>query len=239
VEFDGFFYSVPQALIRAQVDMRITSRTIEVFHRAERVAAHERRYAGGRHGTPPEHMPSSHRRYAEWAPARFHRWARSIGPNTEGLVVAILANRPHPEQGFRTCLGIPRLFRGLDPARAEDPQFHDLSPLQEPSSFEDRRHCLLDPRGPRPRLLRTGEVKQVSPLSTRRQRLEGALEPRIVAELLLQLLGHGKLWGLRLDLNSGLLGRHGLAHVGLDGGRFRRNLLGAGELHHPRCLNLA
>jgi len=111
VEFDGFFYSVPHALIRAQVDMRITSRTIEVFHRAERVAAHERRYAGGRHGTPPEHMPSSHRRYAEWAPARFHRWARSIGPNTEGLVVAILANRPHPEQGFRTCLGIPHAPR--------------------------------------------------------------------------------------------------------------------------------
>ena len=119
VEFDGFFYSVPHALIRAQVDVRITSRTIEVFHRAKRVAAHERRYAGRRHGTHPEHMPSSHRRYAEWTPARFHRWARSIGPNTEGLVVAILANRPHPEQGFRTCLGMLRLFRGLDPARAE------------------------------------------------------------------------------------------------------------------------
>ena len=119
VEFDGFFYSVPHALIRAQVDMRITSRTIEVFHRAKRVAAHERRYAGRRHSTHPEHMPSSHRRYAEWTPARFHRWARSIGPNTEGLVVAILANRPHPEQGFRTCFGVLRLFRGLDSARAE------------------------------------------------------------------------------------------------------------------------
>src|SRR5262245_19034452 len=119
-----------------------------------------------------------------------------------------------------------------------DPQFHDLSPLQEPSPFEDRRHRLLDPRGPRPRLLRAGEVKQVSSLRTRRQRLERALESRIVAELLLQFLGYGKLWGLRLNLHSGLLGRHGLAHVRLDGGRLRRNLLGAGELHHPRCLNL-
>src|SRR5690349_874697 len=116
---------------------------------------------------------------------------------------------------------------------------HDLSPLQEPSSFEDRRYRLLDPRGPRLRLLRAGKVKQVSPLPTRRQRLERALEPRIVAELLLQLLGHGNFWGLRLDLHSGLLGRHGLAHVGLDGGRLRRNLLGAGEFHHPRCLNLS
>ena len=64
-------------------------------------------------------MPSAHRRYAEWSPARFERWARTIGPNTEGLIVAVLANRPHPEQGFRTCLGILRLYRGLAPARAE------------------------------------------------------------------------------------------------------------------------
>jgi transposase len=120
VEVAGFFYSVPHALIRAQVDVRITSRTIEVFHRGQRVAAHARRYGvARRHGTDPEHMPSSHRRYAAWTPGRFERWARSIGPHTEGLVIAVLANRPHPEQGFRTCLGVLRLFRGLDPARAE------------------------------------------------------------------------------------------------------------------------
>jgi len=119
VEIEGFYYSVPHALIRAQVEVRITTRTIEVFHRAKRVAAHQRRYGGRLHGTDPDHMPSSHRRYAEWTPARFQRWARSIGPNTEGLVIAVLANRPHPEQGFRTCLGVLRLFRGLAPARAE------------------------------------------------------------------------------------------------------------------------
>src|SRR6266446_7733116 len=137
-----------------------------------------------------------------------------------------------PISGLDSWIGGAMAFLGTHP------QFHDLSPLQEPSSFEDRRHRLLDPRGPRPRLLRAGEVKQVSPLPTRRQRLERALEPRIVAELLLQLLGHRKLWGLRLDLHSSLPDRHGLAHVGLDGGRLRRNLLCAGELHHPRCLNL-
>ncbi len=119
VEIEGFYYSVPHALIRQQVDVRITSRTIEAFHRGQRVAAHQRRYGGRRHGTDPDHMPSAHRRYAEWSPARFERWARSIGPSTHTLVVAVLANRPHPEQGFRTCLGVLRLFRGLDPARAE------------------------------------------------------------------------------------------------------------------------
>ena len=119
VEVQSFFYSVPHSLIREQVDVRIAARTIEVFHRGRRVAAHQRRYGGRRHGTDPDHMPSAHRRYAEWTPERFRRWARSIGPSTEGLVVAVLANRPHPEQGFRTCLGVLRLFKGLDPARAE------------------------------------------------------------------------------------------------------------------------
>jgi len=119
VEAAGFLYSVPHALIREQVDVRLTARTVEVFHRGQRVAAHDRRHGGQRHGTDPEHMPSSHRRYAEWTHARFERWAREIGPETEGLVIAILHGRPHPEQGFRTCLGVLRLYRGLAPARAE------------------------------------------------------------------------------------------------------------------------
>jgi transposase len=119
VELEGFFYSVPHQLIREQVDTRSTVRMVEIFHRGKRVAAHERRYAGRRHGTDPDHMPSSHRRYAEWTPERFRRWGNALGPQTEGLVIAILANRPHPEQGFRTCLGVLRLFKDLDPTRAE------------------------------------------------------------------------------------------------------------------------
>jgi len=119
VEVQSFFYSVPHALIREQVDTRATARTVEVFHRGNRVAAHQRRYGGPRHGTQSEHMPSAHRRYAEWTPERLQRQARDIGPNTEALILAMLARRPHPEQGFRTCLGVLRLFRGLDPARAE------------------------------------------------------------------------------------------------------------------------
>jgi transposase len=70
-------------------------------------------------GTQPDHMPSAHRYYAEWTPERFQRQARDIGPNTEALILAVLTRRRHPEQGFRTCLGVLRLFRGLDAARAE------------------------------------------------------------------------------------------------------------------------
>ncbi|MER8996143.1 hypothetical protein [Mesorhizobium sp. M0678] len=119
VEFKTFFYSVPHSLIRQQVDLRATACTIEIFHRGKRIAVHQRRYGGPRHGTDPDHMPSSHRRYAEWTPDRFRRWAASVGPETEGLVVAILASRPHPEQGFRTCLGVLRLFRDVTRDRAE------------------------------------------------------------------------------------------------------------------------
>ena len=119
VEVQGFFYSVPHALIREQVDTRATSHAVEVFHRGRRVAAHARRYGGPRHGTQPEHMPSAHRRYAEWTPERLQRQAQGIGPNTEALIIAVLARRPHPEQGFRTCLGLLRLFRGIEAARVE------------------------------------------------------------------------------------------------------------------------
>lgn len=119
VEFDGYFYSAPHELIREQVDLRATARIIEIFHRGRRVASHQRRYGGRRHGTDPDHMPSSHRRYAEWTPDRFRRWGASIGPNTEGLITAILAARPHPEQGFRSCLGVLRLYKVLDMVTAE------------------------------------------------------------------------------------------------------------------------
>ena len=124
VEVEKLFYSVPHALIRAQVDVRLTSKIVEIFHKGRRVASHQRRYHGRRHGTHPDHMPSSHRRYADWSPERFKRWARSFGSETEGLIISILANRPHPEQDFRTCLGVLRLFRGLDPERIEAISVH-------------------------------------------------------------------------------------------------------------------
>jgi transposase len=119
IEVDKFFYSVPHTLLHEQVDVRITSRIIEIFHQSKRVAVHQRRFTGQRAGTEPDHMPSHHRFIAEWTPDRFASWARSFGPHTEALVGAVLASRRHPEQAFRTCLGILKLFRGLDTARVE------------------------------------------------------------------------------------------------------------------------
>ncbi|MGZ5234608.1 MAG: IS21 family transposase, partial [Burkholderiales bacterium] len=82
VEVDHFLYSVPHTLLHQQVEVRITSRIIEIFYHSKRVAVHQRRFAGHRAGTEPDHMPSHHRFVAEWTPERFVRWARSFGPNT-------------------------------------------------------------------------------------------------------------------------------------------------------------
>ncbi|MER9159328.1 hypothetical protein [Mesorhizobium sp. M0778] len=106
------------------------ARTIVIFHRGKRVAVHQHRYGGPRRNDP-DHMPSSHWRYAEWTLERFRRWATSIGPQTEGLVVAVLASRPHREQGFRTCLGILRLFRDIER--------NGLKPYQ--SALDRREHA--------------------------------------------------------------------------------------------------
>ena len=72
-------------------------------------------------------MPAAHRHYAEWSPERFERWAGQIGPHTQGLIIAILARRPHPEQGFRTCMGVLRLYKGLEKTRAESVSAYALA----------------------------------------------------------------------------------------------------------------
>ncbi|WP_404926385.1 Mu transposase domain-containing protein [Mesorhizobium sp. ORM16] len=119
VEFERYFYSVPHSLIRQQVDVRATSRTIEIFFKGKRVAAHQRRYGGARFGTEPDHMPSSHRRYAEWSPERSGAGLVRSVHRPRGSFIAILASRPHPEQGFRTCLGVLKLYQAIDTAQAE------------------------------------------------------------------------------------------------------------------------
>jgi transposase len=89
-------------------------------------------------------MPSAHRRYAEWTPERLQRQAQGIGPNTEALIIAVMARRPHPEQGFRTCLGVLRLFRGVDAARAAAVSLRavEIGALSYPSIASILKHRL-------------------------------------------------------------------------------------------------
>jgi len=119
IEADHHYYSVPYQLARERVDVRLADTTVEIFRRGQRVASHLRSTERGRHTTTPEHMPESHRRHLEWTPGRIVRWAEEAGPKTAALVTAVLEGRPHPEQGYRSCLGIMRLGRQYGDDRLE------------------------------------------------------------------------------------------------------------------------
>jgi len=119
IEVDHHYYSVPYQLTREQVEVRITLTTIEVLFKNRRVASHARSYRKGAFTTLKEHMPKAHQQYLEWTPSRIIGWAKQLGPNTEKLVTHILENKPHPQQGFRSCLGIIRLGKQYSNERLE------------------------------------------------------------------------------------------------------------------------
>lgn len=121
VEFARRFYSVPHPLVHERVEIRATQTSLEVFHKGQRVALHARPayYAPGGYSTIPEHLPKAHRKHLEWTPTRLIHWGESVGPKTAELIEAILEHRPHPEQGYRSCLGILRLARQYGNARLE------------------------------------------------------------------------------------------------------------------------
>lgn len=119
IEFDKHYYSVPYTLVRKEVFLRATERTVEVFYKNQRVASHPRSRDRGRFSTIPEHMSPAHRKYSEWSPDRFLRWAEKIGPHTAQLAEAVLASRRHPQQAYRSCLGILHLSKRYTDERLE------------------------------------------------------------------------------------------------------------------------
>jgi transposase len=119
VEIKGHYYSVPHQLIKKQLDARITGQTVECFYNSKRVASHVRSNRKGGHTTLREHMPKSHQQYGDWSPGRFIQWAEKMGPATVQTITAVLAARHHPQQGYRTCLGILRLSKSYGDGRLE------------------------------------------------------------------------------------------------------------------------
>jgi transposase len=119
VAIEQHLYSVPFRLVHEEVEARLTGDTVEILHRRVRVAAHRRSHVRGGFTTLTEHMPSAHRAHAEWTPSRILAWAAKVGAATHDLCAAILADRPHPEQGFRSCLGILRLGKRYGEARLD------------------------------------------------------------------------------------------------------------------------
>ena len=119
VVLDRHFYSVPHPLVHERVELRFTKTSVEVLHKGQRVALHRRDPMPGTYTTVPAHMPKAHQKHLAWTPTRLIRWGSSIGPETETLVSAILKDRPHPEQGYRSCLGILKLSKAYGPQRLE------------------------------------------------------------------------------------------------------------------------
>jgi transposase len=119
VEIDGHYYSVPHALVRQAVEARITQTSVEILYGGRRVASHPRCDRRGTHTTLAEHMPKSHRAHREWSPGRLLNWAQRIGAHTKALVHHQLPHKPHPEMGYRACLGLLALARHYGEDRLE------------------------------------------------------------------------------------------------------------------------
>jgi transposase len=119
VAFDGNFYSVPYTLVQEAVEIRATAVTVEILHPSGRVASHVRSRGQGKVVTIDAHRPKSHQAHLEWPPSRMVQWAEKIGPHTARLFERILADKPHPEMGYRGCLGIIRLAEQYSPIRME------------------------------------------------------------------------------------------------------------------------
>jgi len=120
IEVDQHYYSVPFRLVREKLHVRLTARTLEAFLKGERVAAHVRSFIPHRHSTLKEHMPVAHQNYLEWSPSRIVSWAKKTGPSTAELVQRIIDSRTHPEQAYRSCLGILRLEKHYSQQRLEN-----------------------------------------------------------------------------------------------------------------------
>jgi transposase len=119
VSFEKHYYSVPYTLIGKEVDIRVTEKTVEIYYQRKRRASHRRSPAQGRYSTQNEHMPPAHQKYSDWSPERFLRWAEEIGPDTTRLIAAVLESRRHPQQAYRSCLGILGLGKRYPNARLE------------------------------------------------------------------------------------------------------------------------
>jgi transposase len=119
IDLERHYYSVPYQLVGKEVDVRYTGTTVEILHQGKRVASHARSNRPGKHTTLAEHRPKAHQKYLEWTPSRIVEWAGSVGPFTAQLAEKILAGKPHPEQGYRSCMGLIGLGRRYGKDRLE------------------------------------------------------------------------------------------------------------------------
>ncbi|MGH2874467.1 MAG: Mu transposase domain-containing protein, partial [Solirubrobacteraceae bacterium] len=119
VEVEHNYYSAPYQLIGEVLDVRLAAMTVEVFHRGQRVASHPRLLGKGNYHTEGAHRPAAQRAYLDWSPERFVNWATTVGPRTAEFVAVLMSEKQHPEQGYRSCLGVMRLAKTYPHERVE------------------------------------------------------------------------------------------------------------------------
>jgi transposase len=117
---DKHYYSVPYKHIGKQVKIIYSDSFIEVYHKYERLAAHTRQRQKYGYTTVAEHMPSHHRFVSEWSSEKFIAWAERIGENCKRYIMGILEKKQHPEQSYKSCLGILHLTRKVGDQRLEN-----------------------------------------------------------------------------------------------------------------------
>lgn len=117
---DKHYYSVPYRHIGKQVKIIYTDNFVEIYHRHERLAAHTRQRQKYAYTTTPEHMPSHHRFVSEWSSEKFIAWAEHIGSSCKGYIIGILEKKQHPEQSYKSCLGILHLAKKVGNRRLDN-----------------------------------------------------------------------------------------------------------------------
>ena len=120
IEVGRCFYSVPFQLVKQEVDVRVSAKTIECFHEGKLIALHPRQAnKQGGYSTQAAHLPKHHQAQLEWSPQRLRRWAQEVGEQTHQLVNQMIESRKHPEMAYRSTLGLLNLVRRYSPQRVE------------------------------------------------------------------------------------------------------------------------
>ena len=104
------YYSVPHKHCGEMIDIWFNQHTVECYFKGERIAMHIYSTVPGQ-STITHHMPTSHRIQSQQSKERFMRWADQIGTYTHIVVKKILDEKPHPEQAYRSCLGLLKLTK--------------------------------------------------------------------------------------------------------------------------------
>jgi transposase len=114
---DQHYYSVPYELIGKKLTLQYSRSEVDLYLKYELIASHKRIRSPHNYTTDPAHMPAEHRYVTEWSPSFFLEKAKTIDPVVEYYISQVLAKKQHPEQAYKSCMGILSLGKRLSNAR--------------------------------------------------------------------------------------------------------------------------